>query len=174
MKKRKSIKEIVAAKKKQDEKELKDKFAMERHTKGNYPPLISTFLKRLRRIDPWSGALSMEIYDSILIFYYKLKQREISPLRIAHNNKHTWVEFMYDDKWWIFDPHAIRNLAYGDPIKMRDDAQEPVYSILTRYYDDIDVFIDKFDAGITISKDEAKILAMKDENLSSVMKIKYH
>ena len=66
---KKSIKEIVAAKKKQDEKDLKNKFAAERRAKGEYPALISTMLKRLKRIDPWMGAIAMDKYDAILIFY---------------------------------------------------------------------------------------------------------
>ena len=69
--KRKSIREIVAAKKKQDEKDLKNKFAAERRTKGEYPPLIATMLKRLKRIDPWMGAIAMNKYDAILIFFFK-------------------------------------------------------------------------------------------------------
>jgi hypothetical protein len=172
--KRKSIKEIVAAKKKQDEKDLKNKFAAERRTKGEYPPLISTMLKRLKRIDPWMGAIAMNKYDAILIFFFKLKQRDISPLRIAKNNKHMWVEFTYDEKWWIFDPYAVKNLDYGDPVKQRIDATEEIYTMMTQYYTSIDDFMDRYSEDITISKDEARILAMKDENLSSVLQIKYH
>lgn len=174
IKKRMSIKEIVANKKKDEEKKLKEKLAADRYTKKQYPPLILTMLKRLKRIDPWMGAISFDLEDSILIFYYKLKQRDISPIRIAYNTQHKWVEFNYDDNWWVFDPHAVKKMEYGDPVKLKSNTFEEPYTGLTRYFKDLDSFIETFDYKITISKDEAKILAMKDEGLTSVLNIKYH
>jgi hypothetical protein len=172
--KRKSIKEIVAAKTKQLEKQLKDKEATERKNKNQYPPLIATLLKRLKRIDPWSGIASLDLHDSVLVSYFKLKQRDISEVRIAVTPNHAWIEFNYDDKWWIFDPLAVKDLSLGDPVKQRLDAKEEKYKSLARYFDKIDEYIEKYDNKISLSKDEAKIEAMKDEGLSSVLKIKYH
>lgn len=171
---RKTIKEIVAFKMKKIEKELKEKEATERKNKNQYPPLISTLLKRLKRIDPWSGIASLDLYDSVLVSYFKLKQRNIEKIRIASTPIHLWVEFFYDEKWWIFDPLAVKDLSLGDPVKQRIDAKEEKYKQLARYFDNIDDYLKKYDDKLTLTKDESKIEAMRDEGLSSVLKIKYH
>lgn len=142
-----------------------------------YPPMILTLLKRLKRIDPFTTVAAMEPIDCAVISFYKLRQvlkLGSEDLRIAVNPAHVWTEFKYDDKWWIFDPTAVKNLDLGHPVKQKNHASKTEYLELTRYYYDIKVFFEKFGNKLSYTVDEAKITAMEDQGLSSAIKLKYH
>jgi len=142
-----------------------------------YPPLILTMLKRLKRIDPWNTVAGMNPYDCTVITYYKFRQvfkLSNEDLRIAVNALHSWVEFKYDDQWWIFDPIAVKNLDLGYPVKLKTHADKEEYTTLTRYYYQIEKFFEYYGDKIQYTEDEAKIRAMEDEGLHSVLKLKYY
>ena len=164
------------------EMEIKNK-ELEKRTKEleniskRYPPLILTMLKRLKRIDPWNTVAGMDPLNCAFVTYYKLRQTlkfDDKLLRIVNNSIHTWVEFNYDDKWWIFDPVAVKNLDLGYPVKLKTHATKPEYLNLSRHYYNINQFFEEFESKLKFEKDEAKIAAMADEGLASVLHLKYH
>lgn len=142
-----------------------------------YPPLILTLLKKLKRIDPWNTVANMDPINCTFVTYFKLRQAlklNNDELRMTVNSKHAWVEFKYDDKWWIFDPIAIKNLNLGYPVKLKTHADKEEYLELSRYYYNCDEYFEKYEQKIDFTKDEAKIIAMEDGGLYSVFKINYH
>ena len=158
---------------KMKEREEKQKVAAEAKANNpnrTYPPLILTMMKRLKRIDPWNTVAGMHHYQSALVTYYKLKQFGMEKLRISANNQHAWCEFDFDGIWWVFDPIAVRIMKLGSPVKKHSECIEQEYIILTRSYTDINDYIETFDEFINITKDEAKIIAMEDEGLLTVLK----
>lgn len=138
-----------------------------------YPELILTILKRLKRIDPWSGVANMDPKIGCLVSYYKLKQLAFTGLRLVTNNSHSWVEFKYNDVVWIFDPSTVRLRKLGFPIKKKKDAEEFEYTTLSFSFDNDTDYIEYFQNEIYLSKDELKILAMKDRGLQLITKINY-
>lgn len=164
-------------KEKEINKALKEKEKMEKlekeKIKKNYPPTILTMSKRIKTIDPWNTIVKLDKYDSALIVAYKLQQKNLSETRIVVNNKHCWVEFNFAGVWYIFDVTAITNLELESPIKAKVEANHPFYKQLSSYYN-IDQFYDKFQHKISITKDEAKIEAMEDDGLNTVLFLKYH
>jgi len=154
--------------------ELEQKRIKDNNPKVVYPELILTMSKRLKRIDPWNTVAGIDKYQSVLITHYKLKQFGIDELRIGANSLHAWNEFKYDDRWWIFDPVAVRVRKLGAAVKCKCDATEIEYVTLSKYFTDVDEYIDSYNEYLTLTKDECKIAAMEDEGLNSVLKIKYH
>ena len=140
---------------------------------NKYPSFINTLLKRLRRIDPWNNVASLNIINCVYITFYKLRQFGMLNLRIAHNNTYTWIEFEYDGEWWTFEPIAVRLLKLGEPIKRVKYINNDIYNNLNRYFYDITDFETIFKEKLEYSSDEAKIEAMKDSGLNSVLRIKY-
>lgn len=138
-----------------------------------YPSFIATILKRSRRIDPWHGVASFEPLDCALITFFKLRQFGMSDIRISNNTEHTWVEFKYNEEWWIFDPIAVRKLSLGEPLKRQKFNNVEIYNNLNRYFYDIDAYIENFESILEYDSDEAKIAAMKDSGLNSIFRIKY-
>lgn len=162
-------KEMVKALK---EKEKSEKLEKEK-IKKDYPPTILTMSKRIKTIDPWNSIVKLDKYDSALIVAYKLQQKNLTETRIAVNNKHCWVEFKFADVWYIFDITAITNLELESPIKAKIEANHSFYKQLSSYYN-IDDFYTRFENKLTLTKDEAKIEAMEDEGLNTVLFLKYH
>jgi hypothetical protein len=138
-----------------------------------YPDIVLTMLKRLRRISPWSDIVTMSSYQSALISYFKLKQLGMKEIKLAANAIHAWVEFSYDNRWWTFDPAAIKNTALGQPIKSKLLATEIEYTTLTRYFEKPSDFFSYYETSIDITIDDAKIIAMEDDALNSI-KLNYH
>jgi len=59
-------------------KEQKKKEDEEKKRYKIYPPIISTMLKRLRRIDPFSGICSWDNqFDQALVVYFKFRQKKL-------------------------------------------------------------------------------------------------
>jgi hypothetical protein len=164
----------IAAKKKETESKLQQKQREEDlKSKTKYPDVILTMMKRLRRISPWSPVVSMNPYQASLIAFFKLKQLGIKECRFSANAMHSWVEFKYDDRWWTFDLIAVRETHLGDPIKSILIANEDEYKALTAHYDLPYDFIEKYHEHISITIDDAKIIAMEDDSLNTI-RINYH
>lgn len=156
--------------KKQEEREEK---VRSRHP--DYPDTVLTILKRLKRIDPWKGACLLDSWNCALITWYKLKQSEIEPLRIRSSARGAWVEFQYEGSWWIFDPQAVKSPGLlGEPIKRSAEAKEEYYRSMVRSYSTIEEFQRGMEKRLRFSLDEAKIAAMEDYHLSTVLKLNYH
>lgn len=158
-------------------KELEKENKSLQNVSKQYPPLILTLLKKLKRIDPWNTVAGLTPINCALITYYKLKQTlklKSDELRIASNPLHTWVEFNYNDKWWIFDPIAVSNLTLGYPVKQKSSTDKEEYLKLTQYYYNIQDYYDDYDNKIDYTQDEAKIAAMEDSGLRTVLKLNYH
>ena len=163
--------------KKDQEKKLKEAEKEElklNKPENSFPPLILTMRKRLARIDPWNGVASMDSKQSVEVVYYKLRQIGMDKIRIVANNIHTWLEFNYDDTWWICDIVAVRKRMLGSPIKKKTDADQPEYTTFSRSFNTMDEYLDVYGADLYLDKDECKILAMKDLGLSAISKINYH
>lgn len=165
---RRDIQRLFLSKKKEKEK-IAQKEEKEKYI---YPQYISTLSKRIKRLDPSYGVQSMEYHDCAYIVYYKLKQSGFKDLRIICTAKHAWVEFLYNDEWWIFDPIAIRELELGDPIKRKQYVKEDVYRMFARIFTDIGDYKDAYENRINYTEDEAKIAAMKDVGLNSTLRHK--
>lgn len=165
--------EIAKRKKQEIEKKQKELEKEKINKVIKHPDLVLTMLKRLRRISPWSDIVNMSPYQTALICYYKLKQMGIKDLKIAANSLHAWVEFQYDNRWWTFDPIAVKKTNLEEPIKNKLLATQIEYTTLTMYFNNIDDYLSFYEDNIDISKDEAKIIAMEDEALNTV-KINYH
>lgn len=158
-------------------KDLEKRHSELENIQSQYPPLIATMLKRLKRIDPWNSVAGMSSIDCSFVTYFKLRQSlklDNDNLRIVVNPSHSWTEFKYDDKWWIFDPIAVKKLDLGYPIKLKNHADKEEYTKLSKYYLNIDDFIKDYNEKLSLDKDEAKIKAMEDKDLSSVVKLKYY
>lgn len=158
-------------------KELKKRTSELENISKQYPPMILTLMKRLKRIDPWNSVAGMDPMNCAFISYYKLRQTlklDNESLRIVVNTLHTWVEFKYDDKWWVFDPIAVNKLDLGYPIKLKSHADKEEYKDLSRNYYDMEKYLQRNDSKIKYTTDEAKIAAMEDTGLNSVLKLKYH
>lgn len=171
----KLIQKVREDAKRKKARELKEtEIAAQEKKKSNYPEFILTLNKRLKRIDPFYGVSAMNFKESVVVSYFKLKQLGIKENRISVNNSHAWLEFKYNDVWWIFDPIAVNNKKLGDPVKKKIEGIEYQYKALSTYYDSIDDYIDKYEDDILLQKDEYKILAMKDKGLSTLNNINYH
>jgi len=155
------------------EKEAKEQEKLN-DPKYTYPEFILTLQKRLKRVDPWNGVINMKTKQMVLVIYFKLKQMGISNLKIVSNNIHSWIEFEYFDRWWIFDLLAVRDKSLGDPIKKKGNENHSTYTSFSRVYTSMDRYIEDFEDEIYIDKDEAKILAMEDAGLNTIGKINYH
>ena len=157
---------------KQQESERKEK---EKHLK-TVPPNIGTMIKRVSRINDHDGVVMLNPYDSNLVIYFKLRQKKYKAddIRILVNAKHSWVEFKFDKRWYIFDIQAKRKTELGIPIQAKDLATAEIYKMMSQTYSDIDEYMEKFDDKITMTKEEAMRYAMEDEGLNSVMIMKYH
>jgi len=142
--------------------------------KYSYPEVILTILKRLKRIDPNRTVAGMDPHQAALISFFKLKQSGFKELRIGSNSIHAWVEFEYDKKWWIFDPVAVKDRSLGLPVKKKSDTEEIQYSTLSRYYSNVDDYIETWNNSIDYTKDECKIAAMDDPGLQQALNISYH
>jgi hypothetical protein len=143
--------------------------------KKQYPPLIMTISKRLERIDPWNSVARLSPWDCSYITYYKLKQFGFSEgLRIVTTAQHAWVEFKFNNEWWIFDPTAVRKINLGDALKRKKYNQVEEYLDMQTVFDNVEDYVMRYDKKITYEPDEAKILAMSDDGLNSVLRIKYH
>lgn len=139
-----------------------------------YPPTITTMMKRIKRIDPWTTVVSMSPFDSSMIVYFKLKQKGIDNVKIITTSKHSWVEFEFSDNWYIIDVSAVKNKELGEPIKhVNDIYNNTVYKQLKSTYTDIDDYIDDFGDKLSYDKDESKIEAMQDTGLNTFLIIKY-
>jgi len=153
----------------QKKKEVADK-APEK----SYPALILTMLKRVKYIEPNKTVAGMDPHQAALISYFKLKQGGFENLKLGVSAMHAWVEFEYQEKWWIFDPVAVKKKELGLPIKRKLDTEEPQYSSLSRYYTDVDRYIEIYTNYIDLTKDECKIAAMEDPGLNQTLRINYH
>lgn len=163
----------VELKNKQLEKENKDL----QNVSKQYPPFILTLLKKLKRIDPFNTVCGLTPINCAIISYFKLRQTlkfDKENIRIQYNSRHCWVEFNYNDKWWVFDPKAVSNLKLGNPIKSKNHSDHDYYNFMSRSYTDINDFYEEFESKIDYTIDEAKIAAMQDSGLSTVLKINYH
>lgn len=105
------------------ELKAKEKKQKERY---NFPPFIKTLSNRLSRLDPWTGITKLDSWNCSLITYYKLKQYGVDELRFSVTQGRAWVEFKYNDEWWIFDPTAVSNKDLGPPIKREKYISVPI------------------------------------------------
>ena len=144
------------------------------YNREKYPPTIRTMIKRIKRIDPWNTVASLNHLDSSLVVYYKLKQKGIENVRIVKAPNHSWVEFQFNENWYILDVKAVQDTSLGDPIKLKNEVTNPVYNTLSRYYEDVDEFYSRFENDFSLEKEEAQIEAMEDEGLNTFLIIKYH
>ena len=169
------IQRMIQIKNKETQRnERKEEHQKERQWNNEkYPPTISTMVKRIKRIDPWNTVVSMSPYDSALIVYFKFKQKGLENVRMATTHSHAWVEFEFDNNWYIIDVSAVNNKELGEPIKFKRDVDSPVYKNLVRYFDDVDSYIETYDDKLSFEKDEAKIEAMNDQGLNTFLIIKY-
>ena len=144
------------------------------HKEEASPEMISTINKRLKRIDPINSVAGLNPYDCAIVCFYKLKQFGAEDVRIYANASHAWAEFYYDDKWWIFDPVAVRRRKLGIPVKRKVDAELPEYTSMSIQYKTVSKFMEAFDSRCTMEIDEYKIYAMEEEGLQGALKINYH
>lgn len=156
------------------QKALREKETQLLKVKSNYPEFILTLNKRLKRIDPWDGVAAMNYKESVVVSYFKLKQLKIDNIKIGINNVHGWLEFKYNDVWWIFDPIAVKNKKLGDPIKKKSEGIEYEYKTLSKYYESYNDYKEDYENDLLLTTDEYKILAMKDTGLNTLNNINYH
>lgn len=144
-------------------------------SKNIYPPLISTIAKRLERIDPWNSVASLNPWDCAYVTFYKLKQFGFSEgLKLISTSRHAWVEFKFNDEWWIFDPLATRRVSLGAALKRKKYVTQEEYLEMNMEFENIDDYVNQYSRKLTLTPDEAKIQAMSDDGLNSVLRIKYH
>lgn len=142
--------------------------------KRTYPPLITTLSKRLERIDPWNSVAALNPWDCAYVTFYKLRQFGFDQgLKIVSSATHAWVEFKFNDEWWIFDPLATKRVSLGAAVKRKKYTTEEEYNDMNRGYDDPGEYAKEFDRKISLTPDEAKIQAMEDKGLNTVLRINY-
>lgn len=165
---RREIRRFILSKQKEKEK-LEQSEIKERE---KYPDFINTLSKRIKRLDPSYGVQSMDYHNCTYVTYFKLKQSGFNDLKIICTNSHAWVEFLYNDEWWIFDPIAIRELKLGNPIKRKKFVSEDEYKTFGRIFSQIEYYENAYGDKLHFDRDEAKIAAMKDIGLNNVLRHK--
>jgi len=153
------------------EKERKEKKELEEVEKEKleFPFLISSLYRKLKRMDLKSSILKMNPWECAYVCYYGLHRLPFCDERkVVVSNRHAWVEFKFNDEWWIFDPLAIIDNELKEPLRRRKYTNIDIYNSLRSEFDDIKAFKSIYDNKISLTEDEAKIAAMEDRLLNSL------
>lgn len=174
---RKKVSSLKEKKLREEERNVKkaeqEKRERDNELHASFPPAVLTILKRLKRIDPWEGVVNMNPWDCALTVFYKMRQSGMVDLRIKSTISHAWVEFRHTGNWYIFDPKAIQNTEYGEPVQQVGNSTDQ-YSSLGKSYDKAADFYESHEDKFEITQDMARIAAMEDYGLNTVLKMNYY